>query len=524
MSLINRMSLMRRHFKPRIILVLVVLLLFFFTGKAYQASALSFHFVDEEDNIVLGKYLLQGEKLYSDLFSHHQPLAYIFSAGIQEVTSPNTLFLLIKRHREALIFWSIVWGVLLVLRFRLLMLLTLFIYEPLKIFLLGHLFLSESLVVYPLAYIFSWLFLIKKVALWEVSFLGFCLSLSFLLLSPIWPLMGVVAGYILMKIRNEKLSRLSYFWFLGGVVLPVILTLNFISIPDYFFNAFYINFKYYIPMTSKEPMILTTLQAFASPLLTFMDWQNGNATLQVARLLSGILLLSSILLIKKGNWKLPLSMFFLLGLANIRFVPPGLENYSGFHILPWFMALIVATMVSAKFIWEGGKGKWGGLGVLSVLVVILGVTVLKESSTTLFKSRDQALDYYINYSRQTGFGTAIRIMKTPGEQLFVAPDEWLVYWQAEIPHFSRMVNYYAWMSEVPQIKDPLMQMFVQKPPTYFYCDRCQFGYFGLEKFFDRYQKIKKDGKETNLMVLKEKIPTLSKEQIGKLGYYGFKMD
>lgn len=505
--------------KTRILLLLAVIALFLLTGKAYQNQSLSFHFVDEEDNIVLGNYLLKGEKLYSDLFSHHQPLAYVFSAGVQKTTEPNTLYLLIKRHREAIIAWSFFWAVLLVWRFRLLMLLTLLIYEPLKIFLLGNLFLSESLVVYPLAYMLGWVFLAKKLYLKEMILLGFCLSLSFLLLSPLWPLLGVLALYIF---RKGRLGRAGWLGLLGGSAIPLILVINFISIPDYLFNAFYINFKYYIPMTSRDPLIFTTLKAFASPLLTFINFQNNNATFQVARILSVVLVFSCIFLVKKGNWKLPLLSIVLLGFANIRFVPPGEQGYSGFHIIPWFIALIITTLVSVKLVWKSGVGKLGRLGLLGVLG-LLAVIVIRESGQTLFQKKDIARDFYVNYSRQAEFGAAVKIMKGSGDTLFVVPDEWLIYWQADIDHSSKMVNYYAWMSEVPEIKKPLHEIFAKNPPTYFYCDRCQFGYFGLEEFFPNFQRFKKDGKETNLLVLKEKVQDLSPEQKDKLKYYGFEV-
>lgn len=504
-------------------LLLVTLLLFFLTSKAYQNQALSFHFVDEEDNIVLGKYLLNNEKLYLNLFSHHQPLTYIFSAGVQKVTQPNSLYLLIKRHREAIIVWSVIWGTFLVLRFGLPLLLTFLIYEPLKIFLLGHLFLAESLVVYPLIYLISWIFLTKnKFSKLEIPLLMFCLSLSFLLLSPIWPALLLLGFIIWRKIRKEKLGRLGWLGLSGGIILPAILAINFISISDYFYNAFYINFKYYIPVTSKEPWFLTTIKAFTSPLIAVTNFQNNNATLQIARILSIILIINLILLWKKGKSQLVLLMVLVLGLTNIRFIPPGQQEYSGFHILPWFISLILLTVISTS-VYKDAKNIFLKMP-LFILIIALFLVIAKQSSQSLFKKHDQNLDFYVNYSRQTDAGEAVKIMKSTEDTLFVVPDEWLIYWQADIAHASKMVNYYAWMADVPQIKNPLQEMFKKNPPAFFYCDRCQFGYFGLEEFFSKYQKIKQDGKDTSLMVLKEKSGHLTKEQIQKLSFYRFTLN
>lgn len=503
-------------------LVLFFSIIFFiFIGFLYQRQSLSFHFVDEEDNIILGSYLLKGEKLYSDLFSQHQPLAYIGSAQVIKITEPNTLFLLIKRHREAIIAWSIFWAIILIFRFRIVMILTLLIFEPMKIFLLGNLFLSESLVVYPLLYLLDWVFLVKKIYRWEIFFLGICLALSFLLLSPLWPVLLVLTFLIGKRIWKE-FEKLGVFGLLGGLLVPIILTVNFISIPDYLFNAFYINFKYYIPMTSTEPIFKTLFNAFFAPLVSLTLWEGRSASLQVIQLLSLMLLVNFIILWKIKKYYLIILIFLILGLMNLRYVIPGQQEYSGFHIIPWFIALILLTIISIKFTWEKYHLIWWKIFTF-IIMILLFITVFKESST-LLKKPDMNRDFYINYSRQADIGSAIKIMKNDNESLFVVPDEWLIYYQAEIPHFSKMVNYYAWMSNVPEIKNPLHQKFENNLPTFFYCERCQFGYFGLEKYFDNYQYLKKDGQYTSLLVLKNKLKQLTDKQINELKYYNFTVD
>ena len=343
------------------LLIFFSILFFIFLGFLYQRQALSFHFVDEEDNIVLGSYLLREEKLYSDLFSQHQPLAYIGSAGVTKVTEPNTLFLLIKRHREAIIIWSFLWAIILIIRFRWVAVLTLLIYEPMKTFLLGNLFLSESLVVFPLIYLLGWILLAdKKIYKWETFFLGVCLSISFLLLSPLWPVLLVLTFLIIKKLG--KLGRLGWLGLLGGVFIPILLTLNFISIPDYFFNAFYINFNYYIPMTSKVPLWEILFNAFLAPLISLTLWEGRSATLQVIQLLSVMLLVNLFILWKIKKYNFVIFIFLILGLINLRFVVPGQQAYSGFHILPWFISLILLTVISIKFTWEKYQQSWWKMG------------------------------------------------------------------------------------------------------------------------------------------------------------------
>lgn len=504
------------------LLLISALFILIFIGFLYQRQALSFHFVDEEDNIILGNFLLKGEKLYSDLFSQHQPLAYIGSAQVTKIIKPNSLFLLIKRHREAVIAWSILWGIILILRFRLVAFLTLLIYEPMKIFLLGNLFLSESIVVYPFIYLVGWIFLSdKNIKKWEIFFLGICIALSFLLLSSLWPVLLIFTFFIGKRILG-RLGKFGILGLLGGLLIPIILTLNFVSIPDYFFNAFYINFKYYIPMTSQESLIETLLKTFFSPIISLTIWKDKSATLQIIQLLSVLLLINTFILWKLKKYFLIISIFIILGLTNLRYVIPGLQEYSGFHILPWFISLILITMITIKFVWEKYQKLWWKI-FIGIFMIFLLVTVIKESSL-LFAQRDLNKDFYINYSKQSDIGSAIKIMKTDGDSLFVVPDDWLIYYVADIPHFSKMVNYYAWMSKVPEIKNPLHKKFENKLPVFFYCDKCQLGYFGLEKYFNNYQFLKKDGQYTKLMVLKNKLNNLTDKQISELKYYNFTVD
>lgn len=506
--------------RGRWISLLIVIIFLFFTAKIYQNNALSFHFVDEEDNIVLGHYLLQGEKLYSDLFSHHQPLAYMMSGGVQQVNETNTIFLLIKKHREAIIIWACLWSILLVIRFGWPLLVFIGFFEILKFFLLGHLFLSESIVVYPFVYLISWVSLKKNLYKGEIVFLGTCFVLSFFLLSPLWP---VLIFLLLVVLYQTKYILKNAILLLIGAFPILLLMLQVITIKDYLYNAFFINFKYYIPIASQQNAHTTLFNAFLAPLISLTMWQDRSATLQIIQIFSFLFLVNSILLLMKKKINLIILIFIILGLANLRYVIPGTQSYSGFHILPWFAGLLVLDLISLQFVWSNYSKAWIKFVTVFLLLGAFLIT-LKEVNQSLFPKKDINKDYYINYSRQADIGQAIKIMKEESETLFVVPDEWLIYWQADIKHFSRMVNYYAWMSTVPEIKEPLHIKFLQEPPTYFYCDRCDFGYYGLEAFFPLYSKVKKDGGETKLFVLKEKVKQISKEQADNLQFYNFEVN
>ena len=103
----------------KILSFLILLFFLLINGYFYQNKALALHFVDEEYNFVLGRQIIEGRKLYSEAFLNHQPLAPILSVPIQKITKPNSIFLLVKHHREAMIVYGILWLIFLYFRFGL---------------------------------------------------------------------------------------------------------------------------------------------------------------------------------------------------------------------------------------------------------------------------------------------------------------------------------------------------------------------------------------------------------------------
>ncbi len=504
-----------RQSRLRLSLVTMAIGLLVLTSRGYENKVASFHFVDEEDNFVLGYYLLKGETLYSDLFSHHQPLAYILSAGIQGLTQPNSIFLLVKRHREMIMLWAAIWMIWLVIRFGWSGLIGVGVYELTKYNLLGSLFLAESISVYMLIYLAGLVIEDRKkdLRILEAVGLGSVVASCLLLLSPAWPL--IIVSYGLIVWRQQQRRKFLSFSLMGG--LPVLgLASFFMSIPDYFHNAFYINFRYYIPITSDESFLVLAVKSLFSPISVFFPNQTINLTLLCLRFVSAGFLVSLVVLWWSHQRKLVIMMLTLLTLANIRYVVPGSEIYSGFHILPWFGLLLffwaealVRSLANFKPIFK--------IGLITVLVVTLGVA-FENGSKSIFIDKNVADELYVNYSRQFDIGEAVRIMKTPGERLLVAPDEWLVYWQADIPHASKMVNYYAWMALVPELQSQIDLLFEIGPPDYLYTNMVGTG---LEKYYPRYDVLQKDGHKTSLFVRKGKWETLSVQQRNSLSYLNF---
>lgn len=506
--------------KNRLVLLLVLILFLTITGIMFRQQSLSFHFVDEEDNFVVGNYLLKGEKLYVDIFSHHQPLSYFFSAFIQKATGPNSIFLLVKRHREAIIGWSAIWSFFLVFRFGMPAFFTVVIYELSKIYLLGNLFLVESLVVYPLMYLVG-LVLVKRrnnLRNYELFFAGICFSMLAFLLATLWPLLLVLL-FTFFYISHEK--RRGRFLFLGACLLTALVLLS-IPIRDYFYDTVYINQKYYIPHAAGYAGGGFTVKSFFTPVLSLFLTGNVTATLVMIRCVSLLLLFNLFLLIIKKKYYHLLLIFFLLGLANIRYIAPGSQEYAGFHLLPWFGLLLFITSLTSFKLIRNREERFLKIITISLLLLVLAVSV-KYGRERLFVKRDINKDCYVNYSQQFSFGEAVKIMKKPNEKMFVAPDEMLIYWQADIDHAARFTYYYSWMTTVPELKSGVDDMFFNNPPTFWYFKNYK-NELGLADNLSNYHRMKKDGADTDLYILFKKKEDLTKEQRDRLSFYGFEPD
>lgn len=487
-----------------------------FISYVYFQHIFAFQFVDEEDNLILGHFLLQGQKLYSDLFSHHQPLAYILSALIQWVTTPADIYQLIFTHRFFMILWAFIWGVGLIWRFKEQIVLPLIIFELIKVFILGNLFLSESLVVYPIIYIAAVIFMQKKIIRIELFFLGFLFSFSGLLLAPIWPLLIFCAGYLIWV---KKILKKDLVYVAGGCVLPVVLVSPFIDVSYYFHNVFYINYKYYIPQSAEEKMPLAFVKALFSPLI-ILSSPNTLGTLGfILKMMVPVYLFSMGFLIFKKRYSLFILSVVILTLANLRYYAPYSEYRSGFHLLIW---IGLFTFLSGYFFQTSVlQIKNNYLRVILVVIGILLIGGVVVNSKLLFETHSFQTDFNKNYSEKVMYGEAIKVMKTPEDTLFVIPDEWLLYFQADIRNNNKMVNFYGWMSLVWELNDPVVEKFKLMPPEFFYCDCPEET---VLRYSEDYHQMMRNGAKTKLWVLKSRFNQLNDEQKTKIRSLNFQLE
>lgn len=502
-----------------LIFIFLIIIGLGFISFSYENKVSYIDFADEEENIVTGQYLLQGKKMYKDIFSQHQPIPAIFSAAIQKVTSPNSIFLLVKRHREFIIAWAFIWALILVLRFGFWTAGFIFSYELTKIFLLGNLFLAESLIVYPLCYLVG-LALSEtkdKPSFIELFFLGLIFSSLAFSFLPIWPLLILLLVFLTIKYKIYNWKKIGLI--VLGALPILIMVILFIRIPDYFNSVFVFNSKYYIPLNKEQLSIFTFPKSFFGFLLPFFSSTPATLISKVIKVFSlCFIVLSFLLLLKKR--KIYFLIFAILGLANIRYVQPGLDYYRGFHLIVWYSLLIFTVFWGINFAILNTKKKRVKtlLIFFGMCLVIFSLIVAKHE---IFAKRNVGDDYYINYSKQVDLGEAVRILKSPNDTLFVAPDQMLIYWQGGIINASKYIFYYPFMDQVLVVQEDVALMFKNSSPTFVYCEKELFP--NLSKYLHDYFQLKKDGKFVDLYISKTKLLEVDKDQIEKLDYYNFSL-
>ncbi len=449
------------------VVLLITLLFLILTGYFYSNKALSFKFVDEEDNFVFGKYLVWREKLYDDLLSNHQPVTFILSYIVQEYTHPSNIYSLVTRHRQALIFWTFFWSLLLTYYFGVRTFFFVFFFELTKIYLLGNLFLAESFVVYPLLFLVGLSIFIKR-ALFksELFILGTCLALSFFLLSPIWPVLLLLLILLILKQKN-----ISLLFLIPGFLIIALSIFIFSSAKGYL-NFLFINLTYTLPSFQSDPLAPSIMKSFLSPVISLFP-APLTPTLLIIRILTLILIFN---LFFSRKYKKGILILVILGLTNLRFVYPGVEGYSGFHLLPWYGLFIFITLLVTK------------LNKINLAtLIILMIFTLNFARGDLFVKDIKLEKYSINYATLESVGNIIKENKSKNSTLFVSPNEWLIYWQADIHHLPKLYGDYAWMAGYPPLYKKLKEAFEQNPPTFFYCANCK-G-LTLEKYLIKYNKL-----------------------------------
>lgn len=450
-------------------------LVFFFVLFVYPTAmkfSQSYKFVDEDEHMAIaGLMLNHGMRLYTDISSNHQPINYLTSFSVQKATHPANVFMLIRRHRQAVVFFSFIGGLLMVFRFGSKGLLFVVMMEIVKYSLLGNEFLAESLVIYPFAYTLgSQLELaVNQKVIREDFLLGFLASLITFTLLPLVPATALLLGYryLVAKAGSWKLGLLGFI----TLTLAIFIWIN---PQDYFRETVINNVLYAMPRLSQIKTPTNWMKLWAYPFLSLlqpMEW----LTLWISLITVGWIGLTIGFLIKadKKGLGLMLVLFLIWGVVNARVIKPGVAIYGGFHLLPWLaMGMVVVIFLLVDLLHK--KYLWAKVALLFLMCATFGLMVHPKSP--VMAEIDPATENYVQYTPTQQVSEIITALANDTSQLLVFPDEAIIHWQTNLQPADRQVTHYEWQYFAPEQQEAYQRAITQNLPDFIVYDEDNSSY------------------------------------------------
>jgi hypothetical protein len=494
-----------------------------FMAKKYFDQAVTFSFVDEYDNFIAAYFMMNGKKLFSEIFHNRQLGMVYLSYLIQFITHPQTLYQLVVIHRLFIIVFSFLFSLFLVWRFGLIAVGFVLLYEPIKYYFHGNLFLAESLIIYPLLYLFLLVILIKqeKIMIIESILVGIFIWFVFFMREPYVPLVFFLFISYCLKFKKSKYLIISLIVF-SILTFFTLLTVNF---KDYFYQLFEVNNLRVFNNKEDGLTLIGFIKSFFYPVqILFGGYWNH---FRIIITTYSILLLFLIVLVKvffKKNWQI-LFIFISLGLAALRTIEPGKIFYGTYRMTQWYGLIIVSILILTKFFYDNKKNKIVLTSIL-VLVLVFFYSIFSKEGF-VWKKFDKQQMFNVNYNRYFVNGEVIKLLSDKDDSLFVDGYESLIFWQAGIPSSYKYGLYYPVMKGISRFDQEKNKMLKTKMPTFYFIDCIYRNINPIPKEISAnfkqfiYTVI---NEETCLYINKNKIKKLSEEKIKSIEKYNYRLE
>ena len=514
--------------QSRKILLLITILFFIPIFYFYYNNAVSFHFIDEYNNFLAGYFLLKGHTLYSQIFFQHQPLMAYISYVLQKILHPGTLYKLVLYHRMTIVAAAFVFDLLLVYRFRLIGLGFAFIFELTKYYLFGSTFLAESIVIYPIVYVFglTWEVLQKKKIADSDIWLGtFFTWFVIFMREPYIPTILILYAILLLPKRSAK-TKIS-----SVIVLLILSAIVVVGLPlrDYLFEITTVNAVGVVAGEVQRAHLagIGIISIFLYPIIIlFQGMLNYFRGVLVLLDLTFLLALFTFIA-KTKQWKNGLILLVILGIANIRLTPPGTIFFGAYHMLVWYGLFVFITMLLVSKLSTLKLHTAIRLPIM-LLTILLGIFILLPANSLLWTKLDKQAVFTTNYGPYYTNGAVVQALADPQTTVFVDGWDSLIYWQADQKVAYPYLFYYLPMNNFTIYTNARTKMFKENPPEFVYtlCKR-EKNTLIVEETYGQNVKGNYDafyfGKiPTCLFIQKSKIntiPTTQWEKIKPFGYY-----
>jgi len=508
------------------ILVFLVLITFFFYGfKLFKASvnyAQTDRFVDENDHMIGGYFLLNGKKLYKDISVVHQPLNYYFSSLGQKIFDANSLYTFINRQRIMIFLYSFFWNLLYIIFFGPTLILFTFIFEITKYWFLGNLLLGETLAVYPVIFLFG--ILIKKlifkkelnkldlISTSAASFLG-----VFILLQ-MWPTIFLLNLGIFWTNRKKIYN---FIYLIVPFILLTIILFIFVPLKYYIQEVFVYSFTYYLPYMAKVNTIAGYLRMIFLPLTAIHP--NFNSMELIIAVFVFIYFIYGYVFWK--NKKLLAFSFLIICLISTN-NREDIIKMNNFHLLPWLGTYLFLPIALLPTFFKKNNFAIKELKITAfvVFIIILSIIFVNFLAKTPFNEIKNVMsENDNNFHDINKYGMAIKAIDKPGDRLISFPSDNLIHWVSQTDLATRQIEYYGWQYSIVEDKNRLIDVFKNHPAEFVVnADTKNSLPQFIRPYLDKYYvQINEQGTPSRLFILKTIIPRITQDQWATFEYLLF---
>lgn len=458
--------------------------------------------LDDIDNLLGGKLILEGQLPYRDFFSHHAPGMYFLSALLYPFAS-NDVFMF------RLIFNAITFSLLVTLYIllrkyasRVIARVYIILISLAHTVAYAHLPLGESLIAMIVSIVIVLLYLKdrnsqqKTCQQFIISILLFLIP--FLSLAYIFPALVLYAVHFIITISSVARHRLK----LAATTLSIYATpyvvagigaLSLGLIPDVKYDLLTFNSTYYAPMVGEQGGgILKTFIAMVSNTaeqisLVGKNILNTSYSVQ-AFLLFGIALFS-IYLWRKHRKIEAISIPFLLLLLNTRSnifnapaISSSLDKLSQHASLYVGTALLLGSISTIYFLVKSNNKFIKVICTIYLIIIpftLLNIWLIRSNSVFISKSAEN-YHSYAQTLKTTNVATVINQLSTKEDYAWIAPADFASQLYLMPQRASKYTFYMPWLDASPKIRDDLVHSLDKLNPKIVY-----FGSYGENKYSEQ---------------------------------------
>jgi len=507
----------------KILLILSVIVFAFYSFQLYKTTinyAQTDRFVDENDHMIGGYFLLKGKKLYKDISVVHQPLVYYYSSVGQAIFKVNSLFSFINRQRLMILAYSLFWNLSYFVIFGPIAILFMLIFEISKFWFLGNLLLGETLAVYPLIFLFG--LVVKKLLFkselkpFELTMFSAATFTSTFILLQLWPTIFLLNLALLLSYRKNLKNILYLLLPFFGLTFVLFI---FVPFKYYFQEVFIYNFRYYLPYMAKINGLDGYAKMIFLPLTSFhKDFNSMELITAILTFVYGYFFY--FFWKKKRLW----AFIFLTACLVLTNNRGNIIKYNDFHLLPWlglylFFPVILLPLLFKKQMKIKPLIK---IGIITLLCsIIIFVNFFAKSPFNDKKNVMSEND--INFHDINKYGLAIKAISSPGERLIAIPSDNLIHWVSGTDLATRQIEYYGWQYSIKEDKDRLINVFKNDPVEFIVNGDSANSLPPFVKSYvdEKYVQIKEQNKPSRLFILKSILPKITDNQWKNFQYLLF---